>query len=64
MNKVRALRKDRGWTIAELARRSGVKRSTLVKIEVNVNNGFNFQTGLALAEALEVEPKELVEVTE
>jgi transcriptional regulator with XRE-family HTH domain len=38
VNKVRSLRKKRGWTLAEMAHRLGVDRSYLNEIELGQRN--------------------------
>lgn len=59
MNRIKELRKERGWTLAELERRSGVKQRTIWSLE-NANNAPTLPIGLRLARALGVTPEELL----
>ncbi|MBI4862832.1 MAG: helix-turn-helix transcriptional regulator [Candidatus Riflebacteria bacterium] len=54
------LRKDRGWSRAELARRVGVHRSFIARLESDPSRGLNVDTLGALAEAFGVPPAALV----
>src|SRR5579859_7374589 len=51
--RVRARRRARGWTLDELAQRSGVSRRMLVNVEQGVSNA-SIATLLRLAEALAI----------
>src|SRR3990170_6046309 len=51
--RVRARRNARGWTLDELAERSGVSRRMLVNVEQGVTNA-SIATLLRLAEALAI----------
>jgi transcriptional regulator with XRE-family HTH domain len=57
--KIRRLRKQRVWLIGDLAKESGVHRNIISKLE-NDNGGAYPETIRKLAEALGVEPRELV----
>lgn len=60
MNKVAYWRAKRGLTVRELAEKSGVKASSISRIENGHNKPFLSTLG-KLAAALEVDVKELVE---
>lgn len=57
--KLRTLRKRHVWLIGDLAEESGVHRNIISKLE-NGNGGAYPETIRKLAEALGVEPRELV----
>ncbi len=59
--RVRELREQRGWSQAELCRRSGVRQATLSAIENEQTKGVDFETLEKLAEALEVHAAVLIE---
>lgn len=59
--RVKELREQRGWTQAELCRRSGVRQATLSAIENDRTKGIDFDTLERLATALEVHPAALIE---
>ncbi len=61
--KLRRLRKQRVWLISDLARESGVHRNIISKLE-NKKGGAYPETIRKLAEALGVEPRELVKPEE
>lgn len=58
--RVRELREARGWSQAELARRAGIRPSTLSAIENGQTKGVDFDTLEKLARALEVDPGFLI----
>ncbi len=58
--RVRELREARGWSQAELANRSGVRRATISAIENDQTTGVDFETLEGLARALEVDPGYLI----
>ncbi len=57
--KIRKLRNRRVWLIGDLADKSGVHRNTISKLE-NDRGGAYPDTIRALAEALDVDPAELI----
>jgi len=58
--KLRRLRRERAWSIRELARRAGVSTETIYSLEHGRREWAWPRTVRKLAEALEVEPKELI----
>ena len=56
--RLRELRRARGWTLAEVAERSGISQSTLSKVE-NQQMSLTYDNIVRLAEGLDVEPSEL-----
>ncbi len=58
--RVRELREARGWSQAELANRSGVRRATISAIENAKTTGVDFETLEGLARALKVDPGYLI----
>jgi transcriptional regulator with XRE-family HTH domain len=58
--KIQRLRSRRLWLIGDLAEKSGVHRNTISKLE-NDRGGAYPETIRKLAEALDVEPTELLE---
>ena len=58
--KIQRLRSRRLWLIGDLAEKSGVHRNTISKLE-NGRGGAYPETIRKLAEALDVEPTELLE---
>ena len=62
-HKLRRLRKQRVLLIADLARESGVHRNIISKLESGRGGAYP-ETIRKLAQALEVEPRELVKVEE
>jgi transcriptional regulator with XRE-family HTH domain len=59
-DKVRALRRRNFMTQEQLAKVAGISHRTLVNIETNKVTEPHFSTILKLADALEVEPSQLV----
>jgi transcriptional regulator with XRE-family HTH domain len=59
--RVRLLRKRKGWTVAETARRAGLSTSMLWKVE-NGQTSLTYQKLMRLAKGLEVEVAELFSV--
>ncbi len=59
--KVKELREQRGWTQAELAKRSGVSPVALNRLEKGRTKGVTFDTLQRLARALDVHPAVLIE---
>jgi len=55
------LRRERGWTQHELARRSGVDQPTISRIENGITRGVGLGTIERLAQALGVSPHSLLE---
>jgi transcriptional regulator with XRE-family HTH domain len=62
--RVRELREGRGWTQAELARRAGIRRATVNRIENSRIKSIDLEVLEKLATALEVHPAALIERTE
>jgi transcriptional regulator with XRE-family HTH domain len=61
--RLRALRMAKGWSQAQLARISGVSRSTIAKLESGRQRSVEFVEGVALAKALgTISPDELMGV--
>ena len=58
--KLRRLRRERAWSIRELAQRAGVSTETIYSLEHGLRGWAWPRTVRKLAEALEVEPKELM----
>jgi transcriptional regulator with XRE-family HTH domain len=58
---LRALRKAKRWTLDELADRSGVSRSTIIRLELRQTAGIDFGTLEAIAAALDVAPGSLIQ---
>jgi transcriptional regulator with XRE-family HTH domain len=56
---IRRLRRERGFTIGELSRRSGLSKQTLSKVEQGDGNP-TVDTLSALGEALDVSPRQLL----
>lgn len=61
--KLRKLRKQRVWLIADLSRESGVHRNIISKLEKDKGGAYP-ETIRKLASALGVEPRELVKSEE
>jgi transcriptional regulator with XRE-family HTH domain len=59
--RVRELREGRGWTQAELARRAGIRRATVNRIENARIKSIDLEVLEKLATALEVHPAALIE---
>jgi transcriptional regulator with XRE-family HTH domain len=58
--KLRRLRRERAWSIRELAQRAGVSTETIYSLEHGRREWAWPRTVRKLAEALEVEPKDLI----
>jgi transcriptional regulator with XRE-family HTH domain len=56
--RLRELRRAHGWTLAEVAARSGISQSTLSKVE-NRQMSLTYDNIIRLAEGLEIEPSAL-----
>jgi len=59
--KIRAMRKDRGWTTSYLAERAGVKQSIISRTE-NANTSPNYETIEKIAKAFGVPLVEILPV--
>lgn len=59
---VKALRDAKGWTLQELAERSGVSRATILRLEHRQTAGIDFATLESLARALDVAPGSLIQL--
>lgn len=57
---LRPVRLEKGWTQEELARRSGVDKSTISRIENGQTRGVGFGIVERLAEALDLNPWRLL----
>lgn len=53
---IQKLREDKGWTLDELVKHSGVCRSTLQRVEYHGRSTLTVNTIRKLAKALGVEP--------
>lgn len=64
--RIQELRKEKGWSQSDLSEKSGVKLTTIQKLERGYNNILNarFDTLYALAQALEVSVEYLVGVSD
>lgn len=60
MNRIKELRQAKGWTKAELERRSGVNQRTIGSLENGASQVPTLPIGLRLAAALGVTPEELI----
>ncbi len=54
--RIRELRRARGWTQTELARRAGIRQATVSRLEGNAVSSVNLVVIEKLAAALEVDP--------
>ncbi len=54
--RIRELRRARGWTQTELARRAGIRQATVSRLEGNAVSSVNLGVIEKLAAALEVDP--------
>lgn len=54
MNRLKDIRESKALTITELARRSGITRQTITRLENEEDDTANSKTLKALADALEV----------
>ncbi len=54
--RIRELRRARGWTQTELARRAGIRQATVSRLEGNAVSSVNLGVLEKLAAALEVDP--------
>ena len=59
--RIAELRRSRGWSQAELARRSGVPQPTISRIEARKTNSIDLANLERLAEALEVNAAVLID---
>lgn len=53
-NRIRVLRKQRGWTAVELSHQSGVSRQAIAKIENGIQTDIRLSYAMKLATALSV----------
>ena len=60
--KLRRLRRERGWSIRELARRASMSTETIYSLEHGRREWAWPRTVRKLAETLQVKPKQLVKV--
>lgn len=58
--RLRALREVRGWSQAELARRSGVNQAVISRLESGTTQAISFPNLEKLAAALECDPGYLI----
>lgn len=56
-NRLKQVREDKGVSISELARKSGVSRQTIYNIEMDENASVRSSTMESLAQALEEKPR-------
>jgi transcriptional regulator with XRE-family HTH domain len=61
---LRPVRLEKGWTQEELARRSGVDKSTISRIESGLTRGVGLGIVERLAEALGLNPRSLLTSSE
>lgn len=59
--KLRRTRREKFLTQQALAKKAGVNRATISRIEINYNTAVQYGTLNRLAKALELEPDELVD---
>ncbi len=57
--RIRILRRKKGWSQYDLAEKSGVLRQTITLIETSRVNRIRYENVVAIAKALEVSPDEL-----
>lgn len=62
--RLRELREERGWTVAELARESGVDRNSISQVESGASKAPSFPNGVRLARALQVSVEYLAGLSE
>jgi DNA-binding Xre family transcriptional regulator len=53
------LASDKGWSLGELSRRTGISKSTLSSYDTKRTRNMPLPVALALSEALEVQPVDL-----
>ena len=58
---IEALRKAKGWTIAQLAARANVRQAVIIRAEDNPEN-LSAGNGVRIARALGVEPHDLISI--
>ena len=58
--RLKELRTARGWSQAELSRRSGIHKSTIFRLETGKRRGADFETLEKLAKALGCDPGYLI----
>lgn len=59
--RTRELREGRGWSQADIARRSGVPQATISRIEAGKTDGISFDVLERLAKAFDCHPAALIE---
>lgn len=57
-NKLREIREERGMSVSELSRRSGISRQSITKIELHDSEPSGL-TMLLIAEVLDKDPREI-----
>lgn len=57
--RVEKLRQERGWTLVELAKKSGVSKSVLSEIRIGIKTTLNSKQEKGLSQAFEILSKEL-----
>jgi predicted nucleotidyltransferase/DNA-binding Xre family transcriptional regulator len=63
-SQIKALRRAKGLSAASLASRAGVTENAIRKIEAGDSKEPRFSTGVRIAAALSVEPRELIALTD
>lgn len=58
-NRLKEIRKMRGLSQAELSEKTGLSRTTISKIEANVEANVTMQTIVKISEVLGVSPREI-----
>ena len=58
-NRLKEIRKMRGLSQAELSEKTGLSRTTISKIEANVEANVTMQTIVKISEVLDVPPREI-----
>ena len=58
--RLRKLREDRGWTQAQLAKKAGVSKTDVCRMEVGVNNDMKLSTLERFARIFGIEAEELI----
>ena len=64
MSKLKELRLQKGWSQDKLAQKSGISRVTIALLESGKQTITKSSTIIKLAEALEVEPQELLNLND
>lgn len=62
--RLRELREERGWSVAELAREAGVDRNSISQVEKGASTAPSFPNGVRLAIALGIAPEYLAGLTD